>query len=301
MWLLLIALPLAIVRTVLLLRDCRPRAWSWWLGWSVPALALAVTSVVLIQDIAAQKLVSRLLMPLDLLWLGLLSAGLIQAWRRRWWAAGLFGVAFALLTFSASGWVADRLMTALEQQIPRTSPTTLPAVEAVFVLGGGTDLRPDGEPEFGVSGDRLAVAAAAYLHGRTPLLVASGSGFPGLDAERNCAAETAHLWRALGVPAEAIIELPGPLNTVQEIAAYRELCATRGWTRIALVTSAWHLPRALALCHRAGLDPLPLGADWRGRDLGWSLLNFVPTGQAAATTQLACWEWLGLLRERLRN
>ena len=55
----------------------------------------------------------------------------------------------------------------------------------------------------------------------------------------------------LGVPADAITDEAKALNTIENI---RNVRAIIGKGRVALVTSAYHMPRALQLAARAGLD-----------------------------------------------
>ena len=293
MWLFLMTLLVGVARVILLLKNRDAQSWRWWLGWGVPLLAASVALTLLIQDPEPRKFVGRVLMPLGLLWASLGLGVMIAMMLRRWWISGVLSAAFVLVTCSGSTWIGDHLLRHLEADIPRLPLTAVPEVHAVFTLGGGTSLNTLGEPQLGTSGDRLIVAAKLYRLGKTPLLISSGSGFPGIDGERDLARETAHIWRDLGVPRNAIEELPGPINTVQEIEAYRDLCRARGWTNVALVSSAWHLPRALRMCRTAGLTVTPIGADWRGNSTPLSALTLVPTGSGAATVQLGCWEILG--------
>lgn len=293
MWLFLLILLVGVVRAILLLKNRDPQSWRWWLGWGVPLLAALMAVTLTIQDPEIQKFVGRLLMPLGLLWSALALGALFSLVQRRWLLAGLWSAAFVLLTLSGSTWIGDHLMRRLEADIPRTPLSELPPLQAVFVLGGGTSLDASGQPQLGHAGDRLIVAAKLFRLGKTPLVISSGSGFPGIDAERDLASETAHLWRDLGIPPSAIEELPGPINTIQEIEAYRDLCHARGWTNVALVSSAWHLPRALRICQGVGLTVVPIGADWCGTDARLSVFTLMPTGYGAATVHRACWEWFG--------
>jgi uncharacterized SAM-binding protein YcdF (DUF218 family) len=297
----LFAFILGAVRAVFLLHDPQPRSWRWWLGWSVPLLAAVVITVQAASDPASQKFVGRLAMPLGLLWLGCALSVLVAALRRRWRLAALLSACFVLFTASCSSWVGDGLMRHLEATIPHPLNSELPTLEAVFVLGGSTSRGPRGDAFVNHAGDRVLLAARLFQLGKTPLLVASGSGFPGIDPDRDLAQETAEIWRELGIPAAAIVELPGPVNTRQEIAAYQALCRARGWTRVGIISSAWHLPRALSLCRTAGFTALPIGADWRSDDAAFSALSLVPTGFGAATVQVACWEWLGIAINNLRS
>ncbi|HEX3133013.1 MAG TPA: YdcF family protein [Planctomycetota bacterium] len=143
------------------------------------------------------------------------------------------------------------------------------------------------------------MAAHLWYAGKAKVLVASGSSIGDMEVERNLAAETAALWRGLGVAPEAIVQIPaGRVNTTQEIAAYAALIHERGWTRVGLISSAWHLPRALRLCRAQHLDLIPIGADLRGRFRSWSPIWLIPQNHGFDRIQHACWEYLGMLTGR---
>jgi uncharacterized SAM-binding protein YcdF (DUF218 family) len=67
---------------------------------------------------------------------------------------------------------------------------------------------------------------------------------------------------SLGIPRNRIREVSEPRDTEQEAVAIHAL--TQG-APVALVTSAWHLPRAVALCRRAGFDPVACPSDFSAR------------------------------------
>jgi len=66
---------------------------------------------------------------------------------------------------------------------------------------------------------------------------------------------------ALGVPPQAI-EQCGGANTSEELTHLAQLI--KPGERAGLVTSAWHLPRALRLAGRHGLQLEPVPADFQG-------------------------------------
>lgn len=267
----------------------------WWFGAATAASGLIVGLWFLSGDLAAQKTVAHLLMPEGLLWLALALLAL-AAWRagRRHLAGGIAGcwLAYALI---GNFWLGCWLLDLIERRVPTPDLATLERFDAVFVLGGGTDVTNDGQPELGRAGDRIAFSARLWHQGKTAVLVGSGSVSDELGGARDLAAETAALWRGLGVPDAAIVQQPGALITMTEVAGYQRLAAERGWRRLGLVTSAWHLPRALATCRRIGLEVTPLPADHLGRSPGWSPMYLVPQGRGFDRVGKACWEWLGML------
>ena len=108
-------------------------------------------------------------------------------------------------------------------------------------------------------------------------------------------AEAASLWRAMGVPADAIVQLAGPRNTTEEMAALADAARARGWARVGLVTSAWHLRRTVRHARAAGLDFVPLPADYRGRVPVVNLASALPSGHGFYLVRVALWEHLGAL------
>lgn len=242
--------------------------------------------------LAFTKLLGMLLMPLGLLWLGLLLATL-SAFRRK--LPGL-GACLALLWLgcglAGNLQVGHALIGRLEIQI-LALPQEAPPLEALFVLGGGTQVDDRGKPFLSDGGDRVAEAARLWHSGRTKLLVASG-GSRDLAGGRNLGLETALIWRDLGIPAASIRVIEEPcFITRSEIQAYHRLKVKEGWQRVGLLSSAWHLPRALALAKREGLEVIPVPSDRRGRVHQFQLWHLVPQYEGLQHTQLACWEWLG--------
>lgn len=241
--------------------------------------------------LALQKLVAQLSTPIGLLWLLLIGAG-IWYWRRKQRGPAIVFTAAALVYAILGNEYAGRaLMRSLESRIPPTDIATVAPFDAVFVLGGGTAMDPLGRVQCGLSGDRMILAARLWHAGKARMLVASGNG---MGTGHDLGADTRALWQGLGVPASAIITIATPcFITTHEIAAYRALVDERGWKRVGLISSAWHLPRALALAERQQLAMVPLGSDWHGTAQGFQLHKLVPQGTGFLDWQLAAWEYLG--------
>lgn len=241
-----------------------------------------------------QKTLALLIMPLGLVWLLLFG---MLLWSRRLrrpaFTAGL-GLSWLLLTVTGSPWVGHRLMAHLERKVPAAHLEDGPVLEAVFVLGGGTDLNPQGRPQLSSHGDRVAEAARLWHAGRTRLLVASGRSNDAMGGDRDLAQETRMLWLGLGVPESAIRVVEAPCAiTREEIAAARAMCEAQHWKRVGLLTSAWHLPRALRLARKADLAVIPLPCDFQGRPRRFRPQDLVPQQEGARLTQTALWEMVG--------
>jgi uncharacterized SAM-binding protein YcdF (DUF218 family) len=244
--------------------------------------------------LAAEKTLGLLAMPAGLIWLFLLASAALAFLRKQRLPAALF-LATALL-YAAAGnvYLGSALVARLEAAVPPVDVATVAPFDAVLVLGGGSQEDPFGRPEAGLAGDRLVLAARLWHAGKARVLVASGMSRDSAAGVRNLGEESRALWRGLGVPDAAILGVTEPCwNTRDEILADRRLQLQHGWKRVGLLSSASHLPRALALARKAGLAVAPVGADWRGRHHPFELRLLVPQAEGFTDVQRACWEFLG--------
>jgi len=203
----------------------------------------------------------------------------LSGWRRTAQGVMALGVAQTIvLSFQPVG---DALMRLLEDRA-RDEERRAPACcyAAIVVLGGGISPAYPPEqplPDLSDSADRIWHAARLYHRGLAPRILVSGGSFrarhggpPATEAE----AMRAFLLD-LGVPAEAIVEEPGSLNTLENI---RNVRAAVGDGLVALVTSAYHMPRALRIAAQAKLNAGAFPTDYRATPsarLPWD--NWLPS------------------------
>jgi len=247
-----------------------------------------------------EKTLACLVMPTGLIWLLILAASALCLARRQRGPAALC-LAIAVLYYGAGNtYLSWALMRGLEARVPPLpAGAALQPFDAVCVLGGGANLEPSGGPALGSSGDRIFAAARLWHAGKARLLVASGAEPSTGGGFRDDGQNTRTLWRAVGIPDSAILAVPEPcLNTRDEIKAYARLQARYGWRHMALVSSASHLPRAMALASRAGLSFTPVGSDWCPPPGAFQFKYLVPQAAAFENTRRACWEYLGRLLGR---
>jgi uncharacterized SAM-binding protein YcdF (DUF218 family) len=117
-------------------------------------------------------------------------------------------------------------------------------------------------PHLTENADRIWQAARLWRRGAAPRIIVTGGsllaqqgGLPTTEAE----AMQAFLVD-LGVPSGVITGEDRALNTIQNI---RNVRAIVGDGRVALVTSAFHMPRALQLAARAGLNVAAFPTDYQ--------------------------------------
>lgn len=236
-----------------------------------------------------RKWTGYLVMPLGLVWLGSLALAvwLFRSGQRR---AGLAAVVlFGVCGIGGNMWVGGALLASLERDysLPPVAPAT--PFEAVAVLGGANNQRPWGEPQLAPGGDRLATAARMFRRGWTERVVCFGSRI----GEQDFSSEAALLVTELGVPSERVTARSGVLSTTDEIDALALIMREHGWTRVGLITSAFHLRRAIKLAASRGIDVTPLASDFQGGGASFTLDHLVPTAVGAQKVTVACWELLG--------
>jgi uncharacterized SAM-binding protein YcdF (DUF218 family) len=126
-------------------------------------------------------------------------------------------------------------------------------------------------------------------------LVVSGPGQEGRPSHAQVLAEAAE---SLGVDASRIILVSDAHDTEDEAHAVAKIA---GNEPVALVTSAWHMRRAMHLFREAGVDALACPADYRARFESPAEGTFVWNSDSLERSTLALHEWLGLIWLKLRG
>lgn len=243
-----------------------------------------------------QRLVTALIMPLPFA-LALILIGGVLWNRRRLKRLGLSLIvaSWLLIGLASSPWIAGSLMASLERPYPPHAAQDCTQADAIVLLGGA--LRPmvagDVAPRLQRSSDRVWQAARLYHAGCAPRLLISAGGkieppFSALES-----AAIAELLTDLGVPASAQILESHSRNTQGNAAFSRAALEPLGVDRIILVTSAWHLRRAVALFTKEDFDVVPIGADYRSLRSCRNPECWVPSVEALEMTSLAIKEYIG--------
>ncbi|MBI3181464.1 MAG: YdcF family protein [Myxococcales bacterium] len=224
----------------------------------------------------------------------LLGLGVLLLRRKpRWPGAAALGIALASWALAVPP-VADSLLRGLEapyEGIP------VPEGDVVIVLGGGVrtgvqDLSGTGAPSYAtlyraVTGFRLQRRL------KVPLIVSGGRVFETMAAEAPIAKR---LLEDLGAPAEGVLAEDQSRDTLENARESARLCKERGFRSPVVVTSAFHLTRALSAFRKVGLEVHPYPADfltWTGKRYG--LVDFLPNAGAQRDSFVAIREYLALM------
>lgn len=283
---------LTVVLVALSIRTLREGRGLLAIGLGAAALVAIVVGIVVgPRSYELVKSIGTLLMPAGLVWMLLLGLlGLAIAFRGVVDIV-LLSVVWIAYSLGGNAVVGSALTESLESGFYDVDPFA-GTYDVVHVLGGGTASRKQYVYLAG-SGDRVALAARLYNQGNTAVLLTTGSTPPNYERGHDSAAATARIWRSLGIPDRAIIVRSEPHDTEDELRLLADLASEHSWQRIGLVTSAKHMPRALNLAERYGVDVSPLPAGFSGGISFMGFRSMIPSGAGFASTHSACWEYLG--------
>lgn len=225
-------------------------------------------------------------MPIPFILLLLLISFLV--WRRRSMAKYLVTCAFLLLLFLSSQLSVNTLVRPLES-VYAINSTAITGPCVVMVLGsshsdiqGATAVQSLSD----VALTRLTEGIRQLKLGQECMLIVSGWG--GELTQVSHAEMMANAAIELGVDKNRIIQFPQARDTVEE-AQYLQLML--GQASFRLVTSATHMPRAMAIFTAKGLHPEAAPTDFIGRDDFWWRL----TADNLVASQRAIHEYIGRL------
>jgi uncharacterized SAM-binding protein YcdF (DUF218 family) len=238
-------------------------------------------------------------------WTGLLGMPLVVAFlitavaaayrvRDRRAAARRLFLAAALLTYLASiSLVGDALLGPLESRYAALSDERAPPqVSYVVVLGSDYRPRAGTSVTAALDADGLVRVVEAIRFTRrlgAARLVVSGGAPPGRAAPALGYAEFA---RRCGVPDAAVVSLSDSLDTHDEAHAVAKLLGSQTFI---LVTSSYHMPRAMWLMERAGAHPIPAPVGQRAWRMHGDMLGaLIPGALGLSETEHALHEYLGL-------
>ncbi|MBI5769064.1 MAG: YdcF family protein [Verrucomicrobia bacterium] len=220
---------------------------------------------------ALKKFVAFWLLPLPAC-LTLLVAGLVLTYsaRRARLGRALLITATGLLLLFSNKLVSVWLIRPLEARYPVVPelregtplPAALAACRYVVVLGGGHGDTPWMPATLKLSASSLGrITEAARLLRQLPEATLLLSG-PPAGHQPGHATVFAQAAQTVGIARDRIRYIDNARDTEDESNAVKRLV---GDAPVALVTSAWHMPRSAALFRHAGVNALPCPADFKAK------------------------------------
>jgi uncharacterized SAM-binding protein YcdF (DUF218 family) len=233
---------------------------------------------------------SNLVVSIGILGLLLLPTRFARAGRR------LALLSFAVLAILGLSPIGNALILPLEDRFPAWNDGH-GAPDGIIVLGGV--ISPDvssarNEVALNESAERLtAVAELARRYPDARILFSGGSA--ALIFEEGTEAQfVVRIFESFGIARERIMLEDRSRNTVENAVFSKAMVQPKAGERWLLVTSAYHLPRAIGAFRKAGFAVEPYPVDWRTRGMEDAWRPFPTIGDGLRRTDTAVREWIGL-------
>ncbi|MGB5867869.1 MAG: ElyC/SanA/YdcF family protein [Arcobacteraceae bacterium] len=225
-----------------------------------------------------KKIISAAIMPLSITLL-LLLIGLLFLDKRTLKKAQLFlTIGFICLVTISYQPFSNTLLNSLESKYQKLDP--IPQnIQYILLLGGDVN-------------NRGWEALRLYHKIENAKIITSG-----YEGSHNIpeAIRTANLFYDLGIPQEDIIIHTTPKDTKEEAIKIKEVLGVQPFI---LVTSAYHMPRAMALFQKEGLHPIAAPTDFRVKKTKY---GSVPKGKNLLNTEIALHEYIGLVWSKIKG
>ena len=200
----------------------------------------------------------------------------------------------------ATPWMTDWLARHVET-IPAIAPAELAQqqVQAILVLGSG---QTQANPELGgrsqlddLSLQRLDYALRLHRQTGLPLIISAGT----LSDHAQPVAELAAQWLREQAGVEPLALEGRSHSTWKNLEYTAPILEQLGIRKVALVTHAFHMPRAMFSARQHGVDALAAPCSFLYRP-GKSWSDWLPSAKAFRHNYLLLHEWAGITWYRLR-
>jgi len=218
--------------------------------------------------------------------------------------AGRHGVGRRLVVASAGlllfgGWlpVSNWLMLPLEQRFSRADLAG--GVDGIVVLGGGEEARIWAERAghaLNEAGERFTEAVALARRYPKAKVAFTGGAIELLTAPKVGADAARAIFADLGLAeGERLLFERKARDTWENAVLVKALAQPKAGERWLLVTSAWHMPRAIGAFRKAGFPIEPWPVDYRTASLWDALRPFEAPADGLKRFDTALREWVGLV------
>ena len=249
-----------------------------------------------------KKIISPIFLPVPAcLLIALIGLFLLWFTRRQKTGKVLVTISILMLGFFSYDTVSNMLARPLEEKYhPISDFQSLKGVKWIVVLAGGSTVdRTLPLSTYLAEASLVRLSEGIRIHNKltqTRLVFTGGSGFKGFTPEAEVLADTA---MALGVKPDNIIIEPKATDTKDHTIRVKEII---GRDKFILVTSATHMPRAMALFKKHGMHPIPAPTDYLVMQKeGISPGDFFPNAGSLGKAGQALHEYLGIVWAKLRD
>ena len=240
------------------------------------------------------KIIPLLFSPLIII-IGLIIFSLITNSKK----IGLLGI--FILLFCSIPIVSDKLIAYLESNYKLNQVSEVQEADAIVVLSGMVKViknKNNLDYEWGESVDRIFAGIELFKENKSQTLILTRGklpwsvGIPEGEYLRVVAIK-------FGVPEKNILLTENVENTDQEAKAIKKLFSIND-PKVILVTSAFHMPRALTVFEAAGIDIVAFPVDFQSSESKITFMSFIPSSSALSGTSFFVREMIGRTYYKLK-
>ena len=243
------------------------------------------------------KILSFLTSPVS--WLFLLIIGYFIVKKSVWKIRILYSI-FGVFYFFGNMFIVDEIFRWYEP--PKKSIESITETyDIAVVLGGGTTFDYEsGLIDFHESGDRVFIALQLYKQKKVKKLLISGGSGSMVKTDQIEADFIKQYLLKIGVPEKDILVDNTSKNTLENAVNSKKIIEQHGFSKIMLITSAYHIPRAKACFDKLGLQVTPFAVDYEhGKRLFYFNHLFLPQTKAYRLWETILHEWIGFVSYKL--
>jgi uncharacterized SAM-binding protein YcdF (DUF218 family) len=245
----------------------------------------------------ASKIFWMLASPINLLLFATLLGVLLCFGRHARFGRGLALIAILVLLAAAALPLGVLLIAPLEDRFP-LPPSDLQPPEGIVVLGGAIDDQVSAarhETVFDEGGERLTEAVILAKRYPQARVVYTGGSASFTGAVSTEALQARKFMSQMGIAPERVTIEDKSRNTDENARFTAAIVHPQSPQRWIVVTSAFHMPRAMGVFEKAGFHPIayPVAFRTRGRWPEDLRLTFEPV-RNLRTFEIAVHEWIGL-------
>lgn len=223
--------------------------------------------------------------------LGILT---VYAYRQRWKLRHILLFAVLSLYALSIAPVCHMLLVPLERAYEQPEKEAIDG-DVIVLLGGGARAGVpdfDGQGQIGsAAANRFLAVLRLYEYTKKPIILSGGAV---LSGDGNEGQIEKRMLLSLGVPEDKIFLDDKSRNTAENASFTKDLVEGHHWKKAIVVTSAFHMKRAVQFFSREGMTVQPYPTDYRTEIKGLTPFSFVPQAYLLADSCLAIKEYVGL-------
>ena len=175
--------------------------------------------------------------------------------------------------------------------------------DLIIVLGGGVyEGYPNEEIDTSLSSEslkRILYAYGLYMYNKCPILVSGGIVLPANNSKPE-AVEMKEMLNSMGIRSDVLMVESGSKDTLDNAILSKKLISGERYNKIALVTSAYHMPRSVMSFKQVGINVVPAPVDYQTDRAGYSITSFFPSIGSLEGFVKGLHEYIGILYYKVR-